>query len=262
MDSFLLFSIPLALFFWVRWSFKFKTNGVASPQRFVRIGLGAVLPLLCGLFLLGVLAKTASADVRSDPEIVVEYCALGLVWVGTTQWAFGFLGVSTRDDVIERRNPAAAIVSAGQLVAATCCVAGANIGNGPGVNVVLFCATLSTISLFLLWVVFDRLAWIADTVTIERNTFTGIRVAGWLVATGIVLGAGVAGDWHSASRTLIEFGAYAWPAAALMAAVAFLELRLRKCPANSWTNQFPYSAAMAIGYVALAVVYVYERGLF
>jgi hypothetical protein len=262
MDSFLLFSVPLALLFWVRWFFTLKINGVTSPQRFVRIGLGVILPSLCGIFFLGVLAKMSSADVRSDPEIIVQYCALGLVWVGATQWAFAFLGVSTRDDAIERRNPAAAIVSAGQVVAATCCFAGANIGNGPGVEVVLFCAMLSTISLFLLWVVFDRIAWIGDTVTVERNVFAGIRLAGWFVATGIVLGGGIAGDWYSASRTLIEFGVYAWPAAALTAAAAFLELRLRKYPANSWTNQFRYSAAMAIGYVALAVLYVHERGLF
>jgi len=262
MDSFLLLSIPLALLFWVRWFFKFKTNGVTPPQRLVRIGLGIVVPLLCGIFLLAVLAQMSSSDVRSDPEIVVQYWALGLVWIGATQWAFAFLGVSTRDDVIERRNPAAAIVSAGQLIAATCCFAGANIGDGPGIEVVLFCAALSTFSLVLLWVVFDRIAWIGDTITIERNLFAGIRGAGWLVATGIVLGGGIAGDWSSASRTLVEFGAYAWPAAALTAAAAFLELRLRKSPSNGWTNQFPVSAAIAIGYVALAILYVYKRGLF
>lgn len=228
----------------------------------MRIGLGVLLPLSCGIFLVGVLAKWLSADVRSDPEVIAQYCALGLVWVGVTQRAFAFLGVSTRDDVIERRNPAAAIVVAGQLAAATCCFAGANIGNGPGVEVVLFCAMLSTISLVLLWVVFDRIAGIADTVTIERNRCAGIRAAGWLVSTGIVLGGGTAGDWHSVSRTLIEFGVYAWPAAAFTAAAAFLELRLSKYPTDSWTNQFPYSAATAMAYIALAVFYVYKRGLF
>jgi uncharacterized membrane protein YjfL (UPF0719 family) len=248
--------------FWVRWIFNFRSNGLTSPQRFVRIGLGVILPLLCGIFLVGVLAKMSSADVRSDREMVIQYCALGLAWVGATQWVFAFLGVSVRDDVIERRNPAAAVVNAGQLVGATCCFAGANIGNGPGVEVVLFCAMLSTFSLLLLWVVLDRIAWIVDTVTIERNIFTGVRVAGWLIGTGIVLSGGIAGDWYSASRTLIDFGAYAWPATVLTAAAAFLEVRSRKGPANSWTNQFPHSAAIGIGYVVLAGLYVYERGLF
>lgn len=262
MDSVLLFSVPLAVIIWVRWFLNFRPGGFTSPQRFVRIGLGFILPLLCGSFLFGVLAKMSSADVRSEPEIVLQYCALGLAWVGATQWVFALLGISARDDVIERRNPAAAVVNGGQLVAATCCFAGANIGNGPGVEVVLFCAILSTFSLLLLWLVFDRIARIADTVTIERDTFTGIRVAGWFIATGIELGAGIAGDWYSASRTLIDFGTYVWPVILLTAAAALLEVRLRKGPANSWTNQFSHSAAIGVGYVAVAGLYVYDRGMF
>jgi len=262
MDSFLLLSVPLAVIVLVRWVISFRSNGVTSPQRFVRIGLGFLLPLLCGVLLLVVLAKLSSADVRSDAKIVIQYCALGLAWVGATQWVFAFLGVSIRDDVIERRNAAAAIVCAGQLIAATCCFAGANIGDGPGVEVVLFCSIVSTLTLVLLWLVFDRIAWILDTVTIERNLFAAIRVAGWLAATGIILGGGVAGNWDSAPRTLVEFGVYSWPAAVLTVAAASLERGLRKRPANSWNNQFPYCAATASGYVVLAVFYVYKRGLF
>ena len=33
-----------------------------------------------------------------------------------------------RDDVIERRNTAVSLVIAGELVAVTCCFAGANVG--------------------------------------------------------------------------------------------------------------------------------------
>jgi hypothetical protein len=126
---------------------------------------------------------------------------------------------------------------------------------------VLFCAVLSTLSLILLWLIFDRVAWISDSVTVERNVFTGIRAAGWFAAAGIVLGGGVAGDWHSAGRTLQEFAAYAWPALALTLVSALLERRFRKYAADSWTNRLYTSAAINIGYVALAALYVYERGL-
>lgn len=261
MASAFLLGVPLALLLWVRWFFTLRISGVTAPKRSMRIGLAVLLPLACGILLAGVLAKWSAADVRSDPEAMAEYWALGLVWVALAQRVFAFLGISARDDVIERRNPAAALVIVGQLVAATCCFAGANIGNGPGVEVVLFCAALSTASLLVLWVMFDRIAWMVDTVTIERNSGAGIRAAGWMVATGIVLGAGVAGDWESVGRTVIEFAAYVWPAAAFTAAAAVLELRLRKNATNSWSNQVSYSTGMALAYMALAVFYVYKRGL-
>ena len=261
MDSVLWVGLPAAVLFWGRWIYQLETRGVAPRQGVRGIALGVGVPLACGIFLLGVLTKMSAADVRSDGGIVLQYWAAGLAWIGLTQWVLGLLGVSMRDDVIERRNGAAGFVVAGHLVAATCCFAGANIGNGPGVEVVLFCAALSTLSLILLWLLFDRIAWIADSVTVERNAPTGIRAAGWFAASGIVLGGGVAGDWYSVTRTLREFAVYAWPAAALTLVAAILERRWRKYAADSGTNRVYISAAISLGYVALAVLYVYERGL-
>jgi hypothetical protein len=261
MDSVLWTSVPLAVLFWGCWLYQLETRGVAPPQRVRRILVGVGVPLACGVFLLGVLTKMSAADVRTDSGTILQYWALGLAWVGLTQWVLGLLGVSMRDDVVERRNRAAEFVIAGQLAAATCCFAGANIGNGPGAEVVLFCAVLATLSLIFLWLVLDRVAWIADSVTVERNLCTGIRAAGWFVATGIVLGAAVAGDWHSVARTLLEFGAYTWPMAGLTVVAALFERRLRKYPASSWPNKIQASAAIGTGYIALAVLYVYARGL-
>jgi uncharacterized membrane protein YjfL (UPF0719 family) len=227
-----------------------------------RIAVGVFVPLGCGLFLLIVLSKLSSGDVRSDSELVGQYCLLGLAWLGLTERVFALLGVSMRDDVIERRNTAASLVIAGELVAVTCCFAGANVGNGPGVEVVLFCAAISTLSLLLLWIMFDRIALVGDTLTIDRDVFAGIRVAGWLVATGIVLGSAIAGDWYSVHRTLIDFGAYAWPALALTGAAALFEARFRNYPVTSWPNKIPFSLAVGISYVLIAALYVCKRGLY
>jgi uncharacterized membrane protein YjfL (UPF0719 family) len=235
--------------------------GVAPAPLLYRIAVGVFVPLGCGLFLLIVLAKMSSEDVRSDPELVGQYCALGLAWIGLSERVFAFLGVSLRDDVIERRNAAASFVIAGELVAVTCCFAGANIGNGPGVEVVLFSAMVSTLALVLLWLLFDRIAQMGDNLTVERDAFAGVRVAGWLIGTGIVLGAGVAGDWHSAYRTLLEFGAYAWPAVALTGGAALLERRLRN-DFEVWAYKIPFSVAVGIAYVTVSVLYVFARGLY
>lgn len=262
MDGLPMLCVPVALFLWARWFLQLRTSGLAPVPRIQRVVLGIFLPLTCAVFLYLVLARLSSADVRSDMETIAQYLALGLAWIAGTVWVFGFLGVSMRDDVIERRNPAAGFVLAGQLIAATCCFAGANIGDGPGAEVVLFCATLATLFVLLLWLVFDRIAWITDAVTIERNVFTGMRVAGWLAATGIVAGGAVAGDWHSAGSTLRDFVSYAWPAALATILVALFERNWGKHSSIAGSNRAVSSGLAALAYVVLAALYVYKRGLF
>lgn len=134
--------------------------------------------------------------------------------------------------VLERGNLAAAWVISGQLVGATFCFAGANVGNGPGPEVVAFCAFLSTIALVFAWFVVERIASVADTITIDRHLGTGIRLCGWLIATGIVLGGAVTGSWKSVSGTVRDFAVYAWPAAAFALLMAFLERKL--CALGPW----------------------------
>jgi hypothetical protein len=225
-----------------------------------RISL-ASLPVICAGFLLVVLLKYSAATVRSNPLWVLGYFVFGAAWMGASQWAFGFLGIGMRDDVVERRNPSAAWVVAGQLLASTFCFAGANIGNGPGPAVVVFCVLLSTATLLLTWVLFDWIASASETITIERDSAAGIRAGGWFTAAGIVCGASVTGDWSDASRTLSEFAGYVWPLFLFSIGMACFERVLRKRPALAKRLKVRLSAVVAAESVALAVVYVCKRGL-
>ena len=110
-----------------------------------------------------------------------------------------------RDDVVERRNPAAGLVVAGETIAAACCIGGSNIGNGPGPEAVVFCPVLSSGTLLLFWLILDRVASVNDTVTIERDRQAGLRLGAYLVATGAILGASVTGDWVSVEATTSDF---------------------------------------------------------
>src|SRR4051812_13339427 len=87
------------------------------------------------------------------------------------------------------------------------CHAGANIGNGPGWWVVIFSAALATGSLLVLWIALADLTPVADAVAIDRDPAAGIRLGGWLAASGLVLGRAVAGDWESAWQTVAEAAA-------------------------------------------------------
>jgi len=50
----------------------------------------------------------------------------------------------------------------------------------PGVEVVLFCAGLSTVFLFGFWFCLERTFQLTDRVTIERDESAGIRIGGWI----------------------------------------------------------------------------------
>jgi hypothetical protein len=205
------FHLLLVLVALVVWKLSFFPSNLLRA-RHLRAALWLVLMFACASVIYCVLIKWSSPSVRDDVWEISFYLVFSMVWVALAQSAFAFLGVSLRDDVAERGNNAAGFASVGLTIAATCCVACASIGDGPGIQAVLFCAALATVSVFLLWLLVARASDAADRITIERDSATGIRVGGWLAGTGIVIGACVAGDWISLAATLRDFAKYSWPA--------------------------------------------------
>ena len=68
-----------------------------------------------------------------------------------------------------------------------------------------------------MWFIVDVIAHASGAVTIDRDTASGIRIAGWAVAAAILLGRSVAGDWTGWDATLGDFLRLRWPAAVLTA---------------------------------------------
>jgi len=185
-----------------------------------------VAPLVCLSLLLLVLRTASAEDVRYDPVYLVFYAVLGIAWVGVAKIVLAPLGLSARDDVIERGNGAAAWAIAGALVGLTLCFAGANIGNGPGWWVVVFSGALATGCFLLAWVVLARMTGWADRITIDRDGAAGVRAAGFFIGAGLILGRAVAGDWQSASVTLLDFCRLSWPIFLLAATALVVEKML------------------------------------
>ena len=170
------------------------------------------------------------------------------------------LGRSAKADkhavLAERGNAAARPAIAGALGGAAGCYFGGNIGDGPGWWVVVACATIATASYFAAWVVLDRFARVNDAVTIERDVPSGVRLAGFLVASGLILGRAVAGDWHSLPATVRDFVLTAWPVVPLAGVAALLEPQVRPTPSRPRPSMMTAGIAPALLYLAAALAYV------
>jgi hypothetical protein len=195
---------------------------LARVLRFSSYGLprGSSTALLfslpvCLLIVFWILRTLASHDVREDNRYIAMYGFMGAAWIGMAP-AFFLPGISVRDDFLERRNTSAALAVLGYMLGSTFCFSGGNIGDGPGWWVVVFCAIIANLALMFLWLAANWFAPIADAITIDRDPAVGLRMAGFFVGCGLILGRAVAGDWHSLDATLRDFAVKAWPALILL----------------------------------------------
>lgn len=249
----------IGIFTWFRWYVPLKTvRRLGAPKP--GVALLASMPVVCAAALFYVLQTLSASDVRDAPVYLFMYMILGAGWVGAGAQLLPFLGLSARDDVVERGNGAAAMAVAGALLGLTCCFAGANVGDGPGWWVVLFSAALATGGFVLSWSLLERIAVVSDTVTIDRDPAAGLRLGGFLVANGLVLGRAVAGDWISAGATLRDFAQVAWVALPLFAVAAVLERMLRPTAERPVPSAAFNGAMPALLYIGAGAVHLIQLG--
>jgi hypothetical protein len=220
-----------------------------------------VAPLAAGVMLWLVLRTASAHDVRDDPTYLFMYLVLGAAWVGVWIRLLAMTGVSTRDDVVERSNSSAALAVAGAMLGITLCYAGGNIGDGPGWWVVVFSAGLATVAFFAAWMVLETVTGASDTVTVDRDPSGGLRLAGGLVACGLIFGRGAAGDWVSAEATVRDFALAAWPVIVLVVVAATVERLARPTPESPRPALLPYGIFPALLYIAGAAYHVMHVGL-
>lgn len=218
-------------------------------------------PPLAGVLLFVVLRTLAAHDVRDDARYLLMYEAMGAAWVGVAARAAAIMGMSARDDVYERGNRAAGFALAGVVLAITLCFAGGNIGDGPGWWVVVYSAALSTVALLVLWAMLDAVSSVNDVVTIDRDAAAGLRLAGFLVGVGCILGRAVAGDWVSARATVGDFLAFSWRVLPLVALAALVDARARPTPARPAAPVLLAGALPGLLYAGIGAALVYLAGI-
>jgi hypothetical protein len=259
MEVFLFIGIVVALLLWPRYYKAIFQVHSFRPNRMHKVLL-AILPVLCMLLVVAVLWKWSSPDVRSDPEWIALYAVGGAAWLQLGLYLLSLFGISAREDVLERQNPSAAWVVYGALTGTALCYTGANVGNGPGAEVVLFCAGLSTLCLFGFWFCLERIFRLTDRVTIERDESAGIRIGGWILSLGLIFGAAVAGDWESLEGALRDFIQYAWVSLLFMLAAVLAEY-IFKISRKQENLPRSVSFVIAAGYLLAAAIYVLRRGI-
>lgn len=249
----LIVSAGTAAIAWYRWycAALVRTLVVRNASRTIFV----VTPAVCMVLLYAILRSWAADDVRDSGTYMTFYMVAGAAWVGLITPLGSFLGLSPRDDAVERQNLAAALATAGTLTGITFCFTGGNIGSGPGWWVVAFSAGLSTVSFFGLWALVEWPTGISESVTVERSLGAGLRLGGFLAGTGVILGRSVAGDWVSAQATVRDFIVIAWPALPLAGAAVVIE-RLWPFEGDTPTEDAAGLFVAAV-YVAVSFLYVF-----
>lgn len=255
----LIASVVVSLKSWWTWYRDIASiNRLRAPVSKRIVLLAAPVGCLALIFI--ALTKLAAITVRNDALYISFYLLVGAGWLGGVTLIFPFLGISARDDVLERGNRAASWAVTGALTGVSCSFAGANVGNGPGVEAVLFSAVLSSALFIGLWFAMDLLTSISDAITVDRDERAGIRLGGFLLGIGLLSGWSVAGDWISTSATLKDFGVSAWPAILLTAVAVGVEVAFRRAPAHLSAKTIP-SLAVSAAYVSLALAWVVSLGV-
>jgi uncharacterized membrane protein YjfL (UPF0719 family) len=245
----------IALGWWVYKLFK-PTHHVYRQHRW-RIAILASLAV-SAVVILFVLRQWASFDVVDAPYYIVGYMALGIVWITAAAGLLArFTDIRFQQDVRERNNFAAAVAIGGMLIGNAIAYAGGNIGDGPGFQVVIFSALLSTFTVYaavwLMAVASDG----EERITIDHDPGAALRLAAVAVGVGIIAGRAAAGDWVSVAATLEDYVAVAWPAILFVAAAIIHE---RATPPAYAGEGFLRSAIFAVLFIGTATAYVTAYG--
>ena len=222
--------------------------------------LGWLAPLAAAAALFFVLSRWSSHDVRDAPIYIFFYMVMGLGWAGLWNWILPYAGLSFRDDALENENGAAGLAISGGLLGATFAFAGANIGDGPGWWVVVFCAFLSTGVMLVLWAIGAQITHAQDYITIDRDIAAGWRAAGLFMGWGLILGRAVAGDWHSTQQTVSDFLIKGWPALLLWGLAIGLDLASKPTPQRPAPNPIIFGLVPFLFFVGLGIGEVIMQG--
>lgn len=206
------------------------------------------------------LRKWGAAEVSANPNEIVFLTGIGLAWILITMQLFSWLGVGARDDAIERRNPAALVAICGAIISVALVFTGGQLGEGPTYWGNIFSTGLGTAGLFCLWLFLELGTRISNSITEERDFGSGVRLAAFLMATGLVLARAVAGDWKSELATLQDFIHDGWWVVVIWLSAVMLEWvckpsRRRPFPRWQVFGLFPSGL-----YLGLAAAWLYHVG--
>lgn len=237
----------LALFCAGNWYYRLSMPSLLPDRGRLRLLL-ALAPVVGSLGVVAVLMTMAASDVRNAPEYVFLYAAVGTAWVCGAGLSSVYLGVSLRDDVVERHNPAAALMIVAAILSQAIIYSGANVGNGPGWWVVLISGSIAAGCWVIIWLVVNGAVGLHERITVDRDVPAAIRLGALMLAVGWICGRGAAGDWVSFERTVEEF-AVIWPAGVIAALAIATERTLR---GQKIETSVPFAMLVGLAWLVIA----------
>lgn len=250
----LLFSVAGAVGFLLHWiRMMVRPSALGTSPRLWRVML--FLLALMGLAVIGfALVRWADAEVKAHAVYIIMFVLLGATWLEGVTLSMPLLGLRLSGDAIERRNSAASVAAGGALLGAALVFGGANIGGGATIWSTILPAFMATVTWLAAWAVAEILSGISEAIAIDRDAASGWRLAGFLVAAGLVLGRAVAGDYHFAEQTVRDFVRQGWPVLLGVAAVVGAQKWARATPAQ------PCPPILARGILPAAVMVLMAAG--
>lgn len=250
------FSAFLAAVIWGRFGFR-----IVAVRRAIatRGGGWAFLLSIAAVFgiNLAILETLASADVRNAPEYLAMYSLMGLAISALNLVGLRVLGLQEAD-LSQRGNRAAGILVVCMSIASALAFAGANIGDGPGFEVVVFCAVLSG---GILWAGLSLHVLISRTmyrVLVGRDSGLAVRFGAMLIAIGLVAGRSVAGTWTGYDAAFTDCAQHGLPALLLVGVDLAVDWAVSERAPGGPTL---VDAMFSFAYLAGAIVYVVFLGM-
>jgi hypothetical protein len=221
--------------------------------------------MLAGALMSLVLIATAlwfwgAQEVRGDLSETAFLTFVGALWLLVAHALFPWLGLSLRDDALERKNLAALVALVCALLSAAITFAAGNLGEGPSYWENIFSAGLATGGLFALWVTLELGGHISVSVAEERDLASGVRFGGLLLAWGLILGRAATGNWHSCAATTVAFLRDGWVAALICLVALVVELRLRPSRIRPFPSWLGCGLIPALLYLAAAAGWAWHLG--
>jgi len=255
----ILILVLVSLIIWSKWySSILSVTELASSFKYRLVIL--VTPVICVGILLGILGTLASYNVRNNIFLIEFYLLMGTIWLGVAIETFLFFGLSARDDAIERNNVAAYSSIVGALIGVTFCFVGGNFGDKSGWWIVVYSAILSTSTWFFLWLVLEFSTHISEVITIDRDNASGLRLAGFLVSSSIILGWAVAGNLVSVSAATVNFIKHGWRAVILMMAAIIIEKVCQPTARKPFSSIITHGIIPLLAYISISMICILVLG--
>ncbi len=221
----------------------------------------ATAPLAALAVLFAVLKSCADpVNVAGHLDYEILFTAGGAALITVAGFVLPFIGVSPCADAIQRGNGAAILVICGTMCGLTLAYAGGNVGWGPTIWTTLIPAALAGAILLMVSSLLLMVGRTADAVTIDRDPATGLRIAAFQIAAGIVLGRAIAGDWEGWAGMFKDLLRLGWPALLLFGFTASFSILANPSPTRPRPSIWRLGIAPALVILALTFIYIGSLG--